>query len=107
MTDAAAGAADAVTDAATGAVDAVTGAATDAAAAVGDAASTAGAAVGDAATWVWDATKLSAEDITARIAAAPVSQSVKDTLTATYNSVKDSPTAVQGVLDQLKQAMGL
>jgi hypothetical protein len=95
-TEAASTAADAVTEAATGAVDAVTGAATDAA-----------AAAGDAATWVWDATKLSAEDITARIAAAPVSQSVKDTLTATYNSVKDSPAAVQGVLDQLKQAMGL
>lgn len=95
-TGAATKAADAVTDAATGAADAVTGAATDA-----------GAAVGEAATWVWDATKLSAEEITARIAAAPVSQSVKDTLTATYNSVKDSPAAVQGVLDQLKQAMGL
>ncbi|MFY8146616.1 MAG: hypothetical protein ACOVME_08470 [Rhodobacter sp.] len=93
---AAAKAADAVTDAATGAVDAVTGAATGA-----------GAAVGEAVSWVWDATKLSSEEITERIASAPISQSVKDTLTATYNSVKDSPAAVQGVLDQLKQAMGL
>jgi hypothetical protein len=95
-TGAATKAADAVTDAATGAVDAVTGAAIGA-----------GAAVGEAATWVWDATKLSSEEITERIASAPISQSVKDTLTATYNSVKDSPTAVQGVLDQLRQAMGL
>ena len=95
-TKAAEDAAATATEAATGAADAVTDAATDAA-----------TAAGDAATWVWDATKLTAEDITARIAAAPVSQSVKDTLTATYNSVKDSPAAVQGVLDQLKQAMGL
>ena len=95
-TGAATRAADAVTDAATGAVDAVTGAAIGA-----------GAAVGEAATWVWDATRLSSEEITERIASAPVSQSVRDTLMATYNSVKDSPAAVQGVLDQLKQAMGL
>jgi len=95
-TEAATTAAGAVTEAATGAADAVTGAAVGAA-----------SAAGDAATWVWDATELSADEITARIAAAPVSQSVKDTLTATYNSVKDSPAAVQGVLDQLKQAMGL
>ena len=95
-TGAATKAADAITDAATGAVDAVTGAATGA-----------GAAVGEAATWVWDATKLSSEEITERIASAPISQSVRDTLMATYNSVKDNPAAVQGVLDQLKQAMGL
>jgi len=95
-TGAATRAADAVTDAATGTVDPLTGAATGA-----------GAAVGEAVSWVWDATRLSSEEITERIASAPVSQSVRDTLMATYNSVKDSPAAVQGVLDQLRQAMGL
>ena len=56
---------------------------------------------------VWDATKLSAQDVLDRINAANIPQATKDTLLATYNQVKDNPSAVQNVLDQLKQAMGL
>ena len=96
-----------MTGAASTAADAVTGAVAGAAATAGDAAAATAGSLQDAATWVWDATKLTAEEITARIEAAPISQSVKDTLISTYNSVKDSPAAVQAVLDQLKQAMGL
>jgi colicin import membrane protein len=86
---------------------AATEAATEAAGAVTDAATEAAGAVTDAASMVWDATKLTSEDIMARISGAPIPQETKDTLTATYNSVKDNPSAVQMVLDQLKQAMGL
>ena len=82
------------------AADAAAAAATDAAKATTDAAT-------DAASMVWDATKLTADDVMARITGAPIPQATKDTLTATFNSVKDNPSAVQMVLDQLKQAMGL
>jgi hypothetical protein len=97
----------AATEAATEAVGAATEAATEAAGAVTDAASGAAAAVGDAAAMVWDATKLSGEDILARIEAAPISDTVKQTLIASYNSVKDNAAGVQMVLDQLKTEMGL
>ena len=78
-----------------------------AAAAAGAAATDGTAAAGDARGMIWDATKLSEAEITARIAAAPVAQSVRDTLMASYTGLKDNPAAVQQVLDQLKQAMGL
>ena len=84
------------------AAPAVEGAASDAATAVEGAAES----VGDAAGMVWDATQLTAEEVIARIDAAPITQSVKDTLAATYRSVQNSPAAAQAVLDQLRQAMG-
>jgi hypothetical protein len=82
-------------------------AATDAATKATDAATKATDAATKAAAQIWDATKLTPEEIAQRIAEAPIPQSVKDTLAATYTSVKDNPAAVQMVLDQLKQAMGL
>ena len=100
-------AAGAATEAVTGAVGAATEAASEAAGAVTDAATGAAAAVGDAASMVWDATKLTGEDILARIQAAPISETVKQTLIASYNSVKDNAAGVQMVLDQLKTEMGL
>jgi hypothetical protein len=100
-------AAGAAVDAATEAAGAAADAATDAATAATEAAGAAVDAVTGAGAMVWDATKLTSQEITDRIAAAPIAQSVKDTLTATYESVKDNPNAVQMVLDQLKQAMGL
>ncbi len=109
-TDAAKAVTDAATKAAgavTGAVGAATDAATGATGAVTDAATGAAAAVGDAAAMVWDATKLTGDDVLARIQSAPISDSVKQTLTTTYNSVKDNAAGVQMVLDQLKAEMGL
>lgn len=113
-TTAATDAANAVTEAATEAAGAVTeavGAATEAAtgaaSAVTEAATGAVAAVGDTASMVWDATKLTGEEVLARIQAAPISDTVKQTLTASYNSVKDNAAGVQMVLDQLKTEMGL
>jgi hypothetical protein len=102
-TEAASEAAGAVTEAVGAATEAATAAATEAAGAVSGAA----AAVGDAASMVWDATKLTGEEVLARIEAAPIADSVKQTLIASYNSVKDNSAGVQMVLDQLKQAMGL
>ena len=105
--DAAAATAGAATEAATEAATAAGQAASDAAAAAGAAATTAATAATDAAAMVWDATKLSGQDILDRINAASIPQATKDTLLATYNQVKDNPSAVQTLLDQLKQAMGL
>jgi pyruvate/2-oxoglutarate dehydrogenase complex dihydrolipoamide acyltransferase (E2) component len=102
-TEAATEAAGAATEAATEAAGAVTEAATEAAGAVTEAATEAA----DAAAMVWDATKLTAEEVLARIEAAPIDDAMKQTLTASYNAVKDNTAGVQTVLDQLKQAMGL
>jgi colicin import membrane protein len=100
-------AAKAVEDAAKTAAEAATKAATEAVGAVTEAVTGAAESAGDTAAMVWDATKLTSEEIIARIEAAPVSDTVKQTLTATYNGVKDNAAGVQMVLDQLKTAMGL
>jgi hypothetical protein len=63
--------------------------------------------VTDAAAMVWDATKLTGEEILARIDSAQIDAAMKQTLTDSYNAVKDNAAGVQTVLDQLKQAMGL
>jgi type IV secretory pathway TrbL component len=108
---AAAGAAESAVEgaaaAASDAASAVTEAASEAAGAVAGAASDAAASVTDAANMVWDSTKLTGEEILARIQSAPITDEMKQTLTASYNAVKDNAAGVQTVLDQLRQEMGL